>query len=155
MRTWIIVVAVLIVSGLFIYWRIHNIRRPMTPVVAACGALPLRVRRVGERYGIQFDVAETEFSIHEGVSDAVPLKHGFGLRPPNSQSLLDIQLSEGVQVPEVDAKRVFSTQVERRTIFNDRGVAIGEDDWGYLNSESWRQVRFWAGGGAKYGFVSE
>jgi len=149
----------LLLSAVCIYLFMHSSKRPPTPavpVVSACKELTPGMRRIGEGYGLQFDVPAKDFVIHEGASDAPPLVHGFGLRPKGSESLLEISYGLRQGNMAVDPTRVFSTHVEKRNIPNDKGRTIGDDEWGYLSSgERWRQIRLWGGDSVKYGLVSQ
>lgn len=160
-RLWLnVTAAVILLSLVSIYVFMHVSKKPITPgvpVVSVCKELVPGMRRIGDRNGLQFDVPVRNFTVHEGWSDAAPFTHGFDLRPQNSESLLDISLGgRRLENAEADPRQVFSTHVEKRTIFNDKGRAIGKDDWGYLKSgERWRKVQFGGGDGAGYGFVNE
>ena len=116
------------------------------------------MRRMGNRYGLQFDVLAKDFRVIEGTEDTPPFAHGFDLAPQNSTSVLDIKFSQRpVESMAVDPALTFSKHVEKRSIADNTGQPIGEDYWGYLNSgERWRQVRLFKGGVvAKYGVVNE
>jgi len=63
---------------------------PAVPVISACKELAPGMRRIGNRYGIQFDVPKNEFTFGEGRSDAGPLVGGFDLSTKNGHSLLVI-----------------------------------------------------------------
>ncbi len=62
-----------------------------------------------------------------------------------------------MQSTALDAARIISAHVEKRTVVNDSGEVQGDDYWGYLDSgEQWRQIRLYRGGVvAKYGFVGK
>lgn len=141
-----------------IYLVMHIRSKPLTPAVPAvstCRGLAPGMRRIGNRYGVQFDVPAKEFTVSEGWGDAIPVAHGFDLSPKNSKSLLVISLARPLDnVAAVDPMRVFSTHVENRTVYDDKGVPIGEDNWGYLRSgERWRKVQFRGRVAARYGLV--
>jgi hypothetical protein len=167
-RLWLIVTSgILLLSGICIYLFMHVSKKPLTPgipMVSVCKESAPEMRRIGERYGVQFDVPAEDFVFHEGTSDTPPVVHGFVLRPKSSKSLLDVSYGPGPYFDNpyfdnmpIDSARVFSKHVEKRTILNDKGHPVGEDNWGYLSSaKRWRQVRFWRGdAAAKYGFVDE
>ena len=65
---------------------------PAVPVISVCKELAPGMRRIGNRYGIQFDVPTKYFTVQEGWGDAIPVEHGFGLSPKNGQALLGISL---------------------------------------------------------------
>lgn len=104
------------------------------------------MRRIGERYGFQFDVPVGDFIIIEGTSDAPPLVHGFDLHPKNSDSFLRIGWG-GVRTTKEsmrpdDPILSSSGHVEKRRVLDEKGNPIGEDSWGYLeNGERWPRIR--------------
>lgn len=110
-------------------------------------------RRIGD-YGFQFDVPVNNLTTHEGWGDMPPALHGYSLRPRNSTSELAIswhsQTMKFGSVPEVPAL-TFSGYVEKRRIADDKGNVIGEDSWGYWDSERWRRVHLWGWIDASYG----
>jgi hypothetical protein len=130
----------------------------MVPVVSKCKELAPGMTRIGDQYGLQFDALLTNFAIHEGTSDTIPVVHGFRLRLKNTESALEISFGQRpLKNMAIDPVRIFSKHVEQRSIFDDQGHSIGEDYWGYLNTGGcWRQARFFKGGVvAEYGFVNE
>jgi len=129
---------------------------PAVPVISACKELAPGMRRIGNRYGIQFDVPKNEFTFGEGRSDAGPLVGGFDLSTKNGHSLLVISTRRPLENVAIDPVRVMSKHVEKRTILDDKGLPIGEDNWGYLSSgERWRKVQFQGMVAARYSLVSE
>ena len=131
---------------------------PTVPVVSVCKGLEPGIRRIGDRYGFQFDVAANDFAVHEGTSDTIPVVHGFRLTPKNSVYVLDISFGQRpMESVAVDPALAYSKHSEKRSIVDYAGQPIGEDYWGYLNTgERWRQVRLFKGGiVAKYGFVNK
>jgi hypothetical protein len=135
------------------------VRRPVAPAVphlSRCKALGPGMRRIGDR-GLQFDVSTSDLIITEGTSDAAPLVHGFDLKPANSTSVLTIEFGwRPLDSLTADPALTLSKHVEKRSIFDEKGKSIGEDDWGYLDSgERWRRIRFSGIGTAKYGFVNK
>lgn len=159
-RLWFIVITgILLLSVGVAYLQFRSHKKPISPtvpVVSSCKPLEPGMRRMGNQYGFQFDVLVKDFTIREGTTDAAPLVHGFDLKPKNSVSGLDISFGgDTMESMAVDPARVFSSHVEQRSIFDDKGHMIGEDYWGYLNSgERWRRVRL-SGWVAKYGFVKK
>jgi hypothetical protein len=155
-RLGVIISAGLLLSSL-IYLAIHNKRAaPVAPVIATCETLKpgLGLRRIGEQEGLQFDILEREFRIHEGTQDAPPFVHAFYIRPQHSESSLNISFGppewEGVRDPDL----AVLNHLEKRNVLDKADHQVGEDDWGYLRTrERWRRVQF-RGGTAKYRFVS-
>ena len=131
---------------------------PFVPVVSVCKTLKPGIRRIGNEYGIQFDVATSDLSIHEGVEDAPPFTHGFGLTPKNSTSVLEISYGDNQSLESfgTDPVLTFSEHFEKRSISDEKGQLLGEDYWGYLDrSKRWRRVHLKGWVDARYGFVSE
>ncbi len=157
-RWWFITaLGVIFVCGAYFRFAIMRPLAPTVPHLSSCKALGPGMRRIGDR-GLQFDVPTSDLTISEGTSDAAPLVHGFGLRPKESKSSLNIEFGpQSLGSMMVDPAVTFSKHVEKRSIVDDKGKSIGEDEWGYLDSgERWRHARFWGAlGTAKYGFVNK
>jgi hypothetical protein len=157
-RLWLIVTIGVIVFCAA-YFHVVASKKPLAPtvpVVSVCKGLEPGMRRIGDQYGFQFDVAANDFTVHEGTTDMPPFEHGFRLRPKNSGSILDITFDQRpMKSMAVDPALTFAKHSEKRSIVDYAGQPIGEDYWGYLNTgERWRQVRLFKGGVvAKYGFV--
>lgn len=118
------------------------------------------MRRIGEQYGIQFDVPAKDFIIHEGWTDAPPLIHGFDLRLKDSASSLGISWGPLETTKEsmgpIDPILSSFSHIEKRKIFNDKGKQIGGDSWGYLdNGTRWRRVHLVVWVVASYGSDNE
>jgi hypothetical protein len=114
------------------------------------------MRRIGNSSGVQFDVPAKDFAIGEGWSDTPPFTHGFGLGLKDGKSLMNIELEKPLDNMAVDPIRVFSAHIERRSVFDDKGQVIGEDNWGYLTTgERWRNIHFRGRVAVKYGLVSQ
>jgi hypothetical protein len=132
---------------------------PVVPVVSVCKPLKPGMKRIGNQYGIQFDVATKDLSIHEGVEDAPPSAHGFYLGINGSKSGLNISFGPLVfgMATVSDPDSTFLERIEKRNIMDETGHPIGEDYWGYLKTgERWRRVWLFKGGIlAKYGFVDK
>lgn len=169
-RLWLIIlivtIAFLIVClGFFRFFtnadkKSPSVASPPIPVVSACKELPPGMRRIGakpgDRYMLQFDVPETEVLIREDVSDAPPIVYGFGLKPKGSESRLWISYGSQRQDIAADRARESSSQVVKRIIFDDKGHTVGEDEWGYQDTEKrWRRARFQGWVTAEYGLVNE
>lgn len=128
---------------------------PAVPAVAPCKGLAPGMKRIGNRNGIQFDVSVKEFTIHEGCSDAAPVRCAFGLST-NNRSLMEIWVQGPLREPGVDPRKVFSKHIEKRSIFDDHGRVIGEDVWGYLDrGERWRRAEFPGSVAAEYRLINE
>jgi hypothetical protein len=164
---WLIVTIVTLALFLLCVASIHfftnaSKRPPMVsiPVVSVCKELAPGMRRIGgmigDRYPLQFDIPAKDVVFHEGTSDAPPLAYGFGVRPKDSQSLLEISYGPQRNNMVVDRARGSSIHVEKRIIVDDKRRPVGEDDWGYLGTgERWRRVRFQGWVTAEYGFVNK
>lgn len=111
---------------------------PFVPVVSVCKTLEPGIRRIGNEYGIQFDVATSDLHIHEGVEDAPPFTHGFGLTPKNSTSVLEISYGDNQSWESfgTDPVLTFSEHFEKRSIFDEKGQLLGEDYWGIWTEAS-------------------
>jgi hypothetical protein len=138
------------------YLEFFRDQKPLAPAVAIvsnCGELKPGIRRIGD-YGFQFDVPKNNFITHESWGDMPPGPHGYGLRPKNSTSQLDIswhsQTMKFGGVPEIPALTSFG-DVEKRRIVDNKGNVIGEDSWGYWESERWRRVHLLGWIAASYG----
>jgi hypothetical protein len=146
----------------FAYWmfsRKHP-QAPSTPLLSACRKLMPGRRRIGNPYGIQFDVAANEVTINEGIQDVAPFVHGFRLLPIHSNSVLSISFGApewpGSESTESDRASVISEGIEKRDILDSRRQVVGEDQWGHLHSgERWRRIRLRGSVYAHYGFASE
>jgi len=158
-KLWLVAaLGILLFSAVCILVFVHGKKphAPAAPVVSTCKPLAPDMRRIGERYGLQFEFPTRDFTVHEGTSDAAPIVHGFGISAKNSKSLLEISFGRPLDNMAVEPVRIFSSHVEKRSIFDDKGLAIGEDSWGYLSSgERWRKVQFRGMVGAKYSLVNE
>ena len=169
-RLWLIILIVTIAFltvclGYFRFFTNANkkslsVASPSIPMVSVCKDLPPGMRRIGakpgDRYMLQFDVPETEVLIREDVSDAPPIVYGFGIKPKGSESRLRISYGSQRQDIAADRARESSSQVVNRIIVDDKGHSVGEDDWGYQNSENrWRRARFQGWVTADYGLVNE
>jgi hypothetical protein len=161
LKTWLMLASgILLASVAYLHLLVQGSKRlvaPTLPLVSNCKTPNADMKRIGDGYGLQFDIPTKLITLHEGVSDTVPVVHGFGLRPKDSSSLLEISFgNHSTQGFAVDPAPVFSARVEKRNIVDDRGHPIGEDYWGVLGSgERWRQVRISGGGVARYGFVNK
>jgi len=115
------------------------------------------MRRMGEKYGFQFDAVASEFVIQEGCTDAPPLVCGFDLTPKNSSSQLGLSFGpHGFESMDMDPTLTFSERFEKRVVLDDTGQRIGEDYWGYLDTEKrWRRIHLWGGVYAKYDLANE
>jgi hypothetical protein len=137
-----------------------SVASPPIPVVSVCKELPPGMRRIGakpgDRYMLQFDVRETEALIREGGSDAPPIVYGFGIKPKGSESRLWISYGSQRHDVAADRARESSSQVVKRIIVDDKGHSVGEDDWGYQDTEKrWRRTRLQGWVTAEYGLVNE
>ncbi len=159
LKLWLIVtMGILLLCAAYFHFVIgKKALAPIVPVVSSCNSLGPGMRRIGDQYGFQFDVPIKDFAISEGTSDAIPVVHGFDLKLKNGVSVLGISFgSRATESIPVDPASVFSNHVEKRSIFDDKGEPIGEDDWGYLDSgERWRRIQLRGRGVAKYNFVNE
>jgi hypothetical protein len=140
------------------YYAVYNRpRAPIVPVVSACDALRPGIRRIGNQYGLQFDVVAKDFRLHEGTEDAAPFVHAFYLQAPSSNAALNI--SFGTQAPvggSIDRDSTMLERLETREILDSSGHSIGKDYWGYLETgERWRRVSLVGGIVAKYSFISK
>ena len=66
-----------LISGVFVCLRVDASKKPSAPtvpVVSVCRQVGPGMRGIGDRDGIQFDVPETDFTIHEGASTLLPLR---------------------------------------------------------------------------------
>jgi hypothetical protein len=159
-RVWLIVTIGVIVFCAA-YFHVVASKKPLAPtvpVVSVCKGLEPGMRRIGNQYGFQFDVATPDFTVHEGTSDTIPVVHGFHLTPKDSVYAFDISFGQRpMKSMAVDPALTFAKHSEKRSIVDYAGQPIGEDYWGYLNTgERWRQVRLFKGGVvAKYGFVKK
>jgi len=110
--------------------------------------------RIGDR-GLQFDVSTRDFTITEGTTDTAPILHGFDLVPKGRKANLEIEFGErSMESIAADPALIFMKHIEKRSIFDDKGKPIGEDEWGYRDTgERWRRLRFTGIGTAKYGLV--
>jgi hypothetical protein len=152
----LITVSVVASVWFFLLPRKRNPSPPPVPVVSVCEELAPGMRRVGNRYGVQFAVPIKDFTAVEGTGDAIPIAHGFDLGPKSGKSLMSISLAAPLDNMAVDPIRVFSARVEKRVIFDDQRHTIGEDNWGYLSSgERWRKLHFRGRIAVGYGLVNE
>jgi hypothetical protein len=137
-----------------------TVATPLLPVVSVCKEVAPGMSRIGarpgDRYMLQFDVPVKSVSVHEGGQDAPPFAYGFGLRPQaGGESFLEISYGPLSDWPDVDRKRSASKRIVKRTIVDDQGRSVGEDDWGYLEPERrWRRARFQGWVQGEYGFVN-
>jgi hypothetical protein len=150
---------VLLFSAYLILHAGKNPAASVVPIVSGCKKLGPGMRRIGEQYGVQFDVPVKDFIIHEGISDSPGGGHGFDLKPKNGSSPLVISWrsddgQEGMR-PPMDRTLTFSGPVENRRIFDDNGSPVGEDSWGYWEKgEFWRRVRLRGSVIARYGSIN-
>ena len=166
-RLWLIVVpsiAAICVFSFYFFPRRDNplnpLRAPVPSRVSACKDLGPGMRRIGahsgDRYMLQFDVPVDQVKIHEGATDAPPLKYGFGIRLRNSESHLEIAYGPQSDDVVIGGKRAATLHIVKRIVVDDQQRAVGDDDWGYLDSERrWRRVRFGGWVQAEYQFVNE
>jgi hypothetical protein len=157
---WLIATAVFVV--LFcVYFLLRRSRKPVgpaVPVVSRCKTSGPGMRRIG-RFEFQLDIPAERFTIRDFASDAPSGPYGFGIKPSNSASLLDISWDptagmEGM-MPALDPALNFSGPVENRKILDDEGNSVGEDSWGYWdNEEFWRRVRLRGSIVARYGSIN-
>jgi hypothetical protein len=135
-------------------------RKPSAPAVvkvASCKPLAPGMHQVGEADGVQFDAPASQFTFHEGYTDAPPIIHGFGVTPKTSASTLEISIGsrqEGAGAG-VDSVEVFSEHVENRKVFDDSGQLVGEDTWGYWDrNKRWRRIHIRRSVYASYGVLN-
>jgi hypothetical protein len=136
---------------------------PRPIVVSNCGDPKPGMRRIGEKYGFQFDVPLESFKIVEGAGDAPGEGHGYFLPLRNGPSSLDIswgpEMSDshqgGVPIPQALIS-LEHAHARERSILDNKGNPIGMDSWGYLDSGTlWRRVRLPGSVAAEYGSVTE
>jgi hypothetical protein len=119
---------------------------PTTLTISGCrDDLRPRTRRIGNRYGIQFDVPTDQVNMSEGTQDAAPFSHGFRL-DIHGKAALSVSFGPeerpGYESPALDRAAVFSSHLEKRNILDSSGALIGEDSWGYMSArERWRRIR--------------
>lgn len=166
-KIWLIVVpsiAAICAVSFYLFPRrdglLNPLRAPVPSRVSACKDLGPGMRRIGatsrDRYMLQFDVPVDQVRIHEDATDAPPLKYGFGIRPRNSES--DLEISYGPQSNDVviGGERAATPHIVKRIVVDDQERSVGDDDWGYLDPERrWRRVRFRGWVQAEYQFVNE
>jgi len=130
---------------------------PIAPVVTSCNITKPGMRRIGDQFGLQFDVPAANFTIGKWMPDAPPIVLGFDVRGKNSTSLLTISFDPPENISVVDPASVFAEHAEKRNVFDEKGHVIGEDSWSYLYSgERSRRVQLRGGRAvAKYDFVNE
>jgi hypothetical protein len=110
------------------------------PVISNCKELRPGMRRIGDRWGLQFDVPVKDFTIAEGWGDA-PMGHGFNITPNNSKASLIV--GEASSVPLRPPDPILASLGRERKILGERGATIGRDSWGYWGQgERWRHVYF-------------
>jgi len=155
LRNLLLVIAVLVGIYFLLPPRKRSLLPPPVPVVHECQDLALGMKRIGNRYGIQFDVPTENFNVREGWGD-MPPTHGFDVSQKGGRAFLEISLERLTDNMAIDPIRVFSVSVEKRPILDDKGQTIGQDDWGHLDSgERWRKLEFRGRVGVKYGLVNE
>jgi hypothetical protein len=159
---WLIAVIVTPVLFCLAYFYVVS-KRPPAPkvlIVSSCRKLQLGLKRIGEPYGIQFDIPAENFAIDEWAADAPPGGETFRLRPQNGASYLFIDFGPsliqsapkariGVPIPEAlldsgtSGNSRFSGHADKREVFDDKGKPVGEDSWGYTDGDQrWRRVLF-------------
>jgi hypothetical protein len=166
-RPWLFVstaaIALLVALGGYLYLSRTSIlpKAPTVPVpvVSTCKDLSPGTKRVGakagDRYMLQFAVPVTKVRIREGVTDAPPLIYGFDIKPQGGESLLTISYGAPTSNGVNSARGAYS-RVENRTVVDDTGQGVGEDDLSYLNTGTHsRRVLFQGWVTAQYRSVSE
>lgn len=137
-----------------------TVATPLLPVVSVCKEVAPGMSRIGarrgDRYMLQFDVPVESVRVHEGDQDTPPFAYGFDIRlQAGGESYLEISFGPLSDSPDVDRKRAASERIVKRTIVDDQGHSVGEDNWGYLEPERrWRRARFQGWVQAEYGFVN-
>lgn len=152
------VVGISLCGGAFLYFRFVRKRHaPATIVVSECksASAALRKIQVGDNFAF---FANTSTLIYKGqMDDTPPFTQRFCVKSRNSKSPLTISLHEPLAFggTPVDPMLVFSEHSEKRHVVDDAGRVIGEEYWGYLDSEKrWRKVRL-EGVSAQYGPVTK
>lgn len=156
-KTWVLI-GILVPSicaiSLLVFVRSNKPRAPLAQVISDCKPLVAGSKRLGDGPGIQFEVSTDEFTIREGTTDAAPFIHSFDLKQKTGSSKMQIDYGPAAALAAVDPAVVFSSDVQKRTIFNSSGKPVGQDTWGYLSSgERWRRVHFKGFVHVKYDFV--
>ena len=148
-KPWLITTTTLLIVICVYIWLQINKKpvAPPVPVVYSCKKVVPGMRRIGEQYGVQFDVPIDAFTFHEGDSDTPPVVHGVDVTLKNKKCLLAISWGSAsdteLMKPKVDPALIYSGPAEKRKVFDSKGDLIGEDSWGYLdNGGRWRRVRF-------------
>jgi hypothetical protein len=149
--------AIIVVCVAYLYLAREKPSAPPILHLSACKGVERGARRIGDQYGIQFDIPEKSFAIAEGTSDAIPVMRGFHIKPQNSSSALEIYFGQRpLQTMVSNSALTFSRHVDKRSVFDATGHVVGQDYWGYLGTgERSREVQFFHGGAiAKYQFIS-
>ena len=144
-------------------------KKPLVPApltVSDCKELKPGMRRITEVYpfqpngpasGFHFDVPVEDFTIREGMSDAPPFLHGFGIRHRDGASMSIHQIdTESLGRIPIPPALIDSGPVEKQNVLDEQGNIVGEDSWGYLESgELWRRVRLRGRIVVSYGVLRE
>jgi hypothetical protein len=159
-------VALIAVVGLPLCYGLYRcvlfVKKPHAPaiiVVSECKSTSLDMKRIQVGDNLAFFATDNTSARKGQTDDTPPFTQRFCLRAKDAKSLLTISLhpSEGFNgAPPIDPMIVFSEYSERRHVVDGTGRrTIGEDYWGYLDSEKrWRKIRL-EGVSAEYGAVAK
>jgi hypothetical protein len=159
------------------YLYVRSAQKPVAtaiPIVSGCKKLGPGLKRIGEPYRVEqveFDIPAGSFNIDQWSQDAPPNATSFRIGPKNDASYLSIDfgpaafpssplgapIPQALMPPAPRRQPAPSGHVETRTIFDDKGTAVGEDSWGYWDGdERWRRVLFPVGTVvARYGSINK
>jgi len=158
---WFIAVAGLVLLSL--YFLILRRKNPVAPailVVPVCKKLEPGMKRVElSRSEFQFDVPTERFTIKDSDNETPIGGGGLIVISKNGKSFMyiahDSEASTEDMRPALDSTVGSSGQVERRKVFADDGIVVGEDAWGYWgNGEVWRRVQLQRSILARYGSIN-
>ena len=128
---------------------------PAVPVVSGCKPIAQGLRRLGGRYGFNFDIVPNEFKVSEGAQDEPPFAHGYVLSCQKSNCTMEISFDSDSEFKDTDPLLVFSEHFEKRSILDDAGTVVGHEYWGYLDKKNvWRRVHLRGRVDIKYDSVS-
>lgn len=152
----VVVLGMLLCFGVYLCF--VAVKRPHAPpiiVVSVCSSSSTDKQRIQIGDNFAFLAASNVFVCKGQMDDTPPFTQHFCFKAKNRKSVLTISApyEESFGGAPIDPMIVFSEYSERRHVVDSRGRVIGEDYWGYLDSEKrWRKIHL-EGVSANYGPV--